>query len=56
VCVVFERIESLSVYLIFLHSEGSQDTPVTKASGPTTSYTGASLATAKAKARPTRVF
>jgi hypothetical protein len=56
VCVVFEQIEIPSVYLIFSHSGGSQALLVMKASWPTTGYTGASPATAKAKARPTRVF
>jgi hypothetical protein len=56
VCVVFERIESPSVSLIFSHSGGSRAPSITKASGPITSYTGATSATTKAKVRPTRVF
>jgi hypothetical protein len=56
VCVVFEQIEIPRLSLIFSHSGGSRALPVTKASGPITSYTGATFATTKAKAIPTRVF
>jgi hypothetical protein len=54
--IVFEWLEYPSVSLIFLHSEGSQAPLVKKAFCPATGYTGATPATTKAKARPTRVF
>jgi hypothetical protein len=54
--VVFERLDYPSVSLIFSHSGGSRAPPVMKASWPAAGYTGATPATTKAKARPTRVF